>query len=132
MPKRAAPTWEKSPAELVNFFGELAPKGQEIEHRKMFGYPALFLDGNLFAGLHKQTLLFRLSEADLAAFLKLEGAGPFEPMPGRAMKGYAIWSRPLERDPKQIAHWMGRSLEFARSLLAKDKSASVKGRKPRK
>ena len=54
------------------------------------GWPCCFVNGNLFAGLHKQSMIFRLSEKDLATFLKQEGAAEFEPMPGRKMKGYGI------------------------------------------
>lgn len=40
--------------------------------------------------LHKQSMIFRLSETDQSTFLEMEGAAEFEPMPGRKMKGYVI------------------------------------------
>jgi TfoX/Sxy family transcriptional regulator of competence genes len=134
MPKPTAPTWEKSSPELVAFFEMLAPQEPGIVYKKMFGYPACFVHGNLFVGLFKQNLLFRLPEADFANFLKLDGAAHFEPMPGRRSKGFAIWTDPLRRDPKLVARWILRSLEFARSLPAKDKPkpAIKKGAKARK
>jgi len=133
MPKPSAPTWEKSSPELVSVFESLAPQERGIVYKKMFGYPACFVHGNLFVSLFKQDLLFRLSEADFANFLKLDGAVPFEPMPGRKSKCYAIWTDPLRRDPKVIARWIIRSLEFARSLPAKHrtKPAAKKGAKAR-
>jgi hypothetical protein len=103
MPKPPAPTWEKSSAELVAFFESLAPREQGIVYKKMFGYPACFVHGYLFVSLFRQDLLFRLSPADFANFLKLDGTGPFEPMPGRRSKGYAILTEPLRRDPKLVA-----------------------------
>lgn len=134
MPKPPALTWEKSSPELIAFFEKLAPQEPGIVHKKMFGYPACFVHGNLFVGLFKQHLLFRFSEADFASFLKLEGAGTFEPMPGRGSKGFATWTEPLRRDPKLVARWIARSLEFARSLPAKDKTKPIttKGAKTRK
>ena len=54
----------------------------------MFGWPCCFVIGNLFAALHKQSMIFRLPDADRVAFLELGGTGDFEPMPGRKMKGY--------------------------------------------
>ncbi|HLM99128.1 MAG TPA: TfoX/Sxy family protein [Bryobacteraceae bacterium] len=134
MPKPPAPTWEKSSPDLVAFFESLAPQEPGIVYKKMFGYPACFVHGNLFVSLFKQNLLFRLSRADFANFLKLDGAGPFEPMPGRRSKGFAILTEPSRRDPKFIAHWIVRSLEFARSLPAKDKTkpTTKKGARARK
>ena len=81
--------WEKSSPGLVSLFAELAPKDPRVEPKKMFGWPCCFVNGNLFAGLHKEYMLFRLSEKDQVIFLKLDGAAEFEPMPGRKMKGYA-------------------------------------------
>jgi len=46
----------------------------------MFGWPSCFVNGNLFAGLYKQSMIFRLSENDQVAFLKLDRAGEFEPI----------------------------------------------------
>ena len=86
----------------------------------MFGWPCCFLDGNLFLGLHRENIIFRLSAADLEKFLHLEGAEEFEPMPGRKMKGYGILSDPLTRDRKALSHWIRRSLDFARSLPSKE------------
>jgi hypothetical protein len=70
----------------------------------------------LFAGLHKQSMIFRLSEKDQPAFLKLDGAGEFEPMPGRKMKGYVILENPLARGRKELARWISRSLAYASTL----------------
>jgi len=69
MPGPSAPTWEKSSPELVAFFEMPAPQKQGIVHKKMFGYPACFVHGNLFVGLFKQHLLFRLPEAGFASSL---------------------------------------------------------------
>jgi TfoX/Sxy family transcriptional regulator of competence genes len=121
-------TWEKSSDALVKLWDELAPKDPQVEQKKMFGWPSCFVSGNLFAGLHKQSMLFRLSEQDQALFLRLDGAAEFEPMPGRKMKGYAILSNPLTRDRKELARWINRSLEFARALPAKPKKTA----KPRR
>ena len=40
----------------------------------MFGYRCCFVSGNLFAGLHKRDMLFRLSGKDQAVLLRIEGA----------------------------------------------------------
>jgi len=76
----------------------------------------LFRDGNLFAGLHKESMIFRLSDADRIAFLRLDDAADFAPMPGRKMKGYTILADPIHREHKELTRWLERSLAFARSM----------------
>ena len=120
--------WEKSSADLVALFEELAPQEQGVQQKKMFGWPCCFLNGNLFTGLHKENIIFRLSEADLAAFLKLDGAAEFEPMAGRKMKGYGIWAEPLKRDRAALMHWFERSAEFARNLPEKPAKKRAKAK----
>ena len=123
--------WEKSSLELVAFFEELAPKAAGVSKKKMFGWPCCFVNGNLFMGLHRQSMLFRLSDADRSAFLNLDSAADFEPMPGRKMKGYVVMADPLRCDRGELEAWVMRSLEFARGLPAKPKSAAVT-KKPKK
>jgi len=122
MPTKPKLTWEKSAGELVALFERVLPKGEAVVQKKMFGWPCGFVNGNLFAGLHKQSMIFRLSASDHAEFLKLDGAAEFEPMPGRKMKGYGILGDPLSRDPREIERWMKRSLEFTRTLPGKAKA----------
>jgi hypothetical protein len=43
--------WQKSPAALIARFDELLPKDPRVARRKMFGYPAAFVNGRMFAGL---------------------------------------------------------------------------------
>ena len=124
--------WEKSSTELVDLWDELAPVGPDIENKKMFGWPCAFVRGNLFAGLHKQSILFRLSASDQASLLRLEGATEFEPMPGRKMKGYVILSNPLERNRKEISKWIDLALRFASALPAKAKKTAAKKAVPKR
>ena len=117
--------WEKSPPELVALFDEVAPTAPAMERRKMFGYPAAFVNGNMFAGLHGAKLVLRLPEAPLAEFLAQPGAAPFEPMPGRPMQGYAVAPPSLLADKPALSRWLESSFESAAKLPAKE-------RKPKK
>lgn len=121
MPMNNRTNWEKSSDRLVALFEELVPQEPGVTMKKMFGWPCCFVNGNLFAGLHKQSMIFRLSDADQAAFLELGGTGEFEPMPGRKMRAYVTMTDPVGRKPDVLAHWMQRSLEFTRSLPPKAK-----------
>jgi TfoX/Sxy family transcriptional regulator of competence genes len=118
--------WEKSSAELITLFESIAPQRADVTQKKMFGWPCSFVTGNLFAGLHKQSMLFRLSVGDQKAFLEQEGAAEFEPMPGRKMKDYVILDDPLKRDREQLSRWMDRALQHASALPAKAKKTTRK------
>ncbi len=55
--------WKKAPAELVDFIMEKM-KDRNCDYKKMFGYPAYFLNGNMFVGVHGDKLFLRLSDVD--------------------------------------------------------------------
>ncbi len=111
--------WKKTPEELAQF---LAQKTSSLncDFRKMFGYPAYFVNGNLFTGLHGDRLFIRLSEIDLKKIIGLDlGVKLFEPMPGRPMKGYVVLPQSFYCNDKLLGGWLERSFKFASSLPPK-------------
>jgi TfoX/Sxy family transcriptional regulator of competence genes len=118
----------KSPPELIALFGELAPSGPGVEQRKMFGYPAAFVNGNMFAGLHGPSLVLRLPKDDLQELVAAGGA-QFEPMPGRPMTGYAIAPESLLTDKPALSAWLDRALQGAAALPPKEKKPKAAKRK---
>ena len=113
------PSFEKSPSELVARFDAVAPRFPEAQRRKMFGYPALFVGGNLVTGLFADTWMIRLAEPDLTELLTLPGATPFSPMAGRTMKGYATLPPDVVADDAALDGWLGRAIAFGKTLPAK-------------
>jgi TfoX/Sxy family transcriptional regulator of competence genes len=113
------PPFEKSPPELIARFDAVAARFPEAERRKMFGYPALFVGGNLVTGLFADRWMIRLGADDLRAMLEMPGGGPFEPMAGKAMKGYATVPKAVMADDSQLDHWVRRSIAFGGTLPAK-------------
>ncbi|MCI4364159.1 MAG: TfoX/Sxy family protein [Thermoplasmata archaeon] len=87
--------------------------------KKVFGQPAAFAEGNMFLGVFGEQLFVRLSEPALAELGKVPGVRPFEPMPGRAMRGYAVLPPSLLTEPGKAGRWVRKSLEFALSLPPK-------------
>jgi TfoX/Sxy family transcriptional regulator of competence genes len=120
--------FEKSPPWLVALFDEVAAS-LPGERRKMFGYPCLFLGGNLYCGLFQATMMLRLGEQDREALLALPGAAPFDPMGGRPMREYAVLPRDLLDDDRALRDWLRRSAAYASSLPTRKPKAE--GRKPR-
>src|SRR5207247_1610236 len=68
----------------------VAARFPQAERRKMFGYPALFVGGNLVTSLFAAHWTVRLPDDARAELLAFPGASDFEVMPGRTMRGYAV------------------------------------------
>ncbi len=113
------PSFEKSPPELIARFDAAAERLPVAQRRKMFGYPALFVGGNLVTGLFADSWMIRLGEDDLAEWLVLPGASTFSPMPGRTMKGYAVLPPEVVADDRALDGWLARAVEFGKTLPAK-------------
>jgi TfoX/Sxy family transcriptional regulator of competence genes len=113
------PAFEKSPAALVERFDYVAMRRPDAQRRTMFGYPALFVRGNMATGLFADRWVVRLSQEDADNLLALPGAEPFVPMPGRSMRGWAMLSRDMVDDDQALDAWLARAFAFAASLPAK-------------
>ena len=119
--------WDKPNEKLVKLLDEIVATLEfdaPVDYRPMFGCPAYFTGGNLFAGVWQETMMLRLSEegrAEIAA----AGGRPFEPMPGRAMKEYVALPPDMMADRDVAAAWVRKAAAYAASLPPKEK-------KPRK
>jgi len=120
--------WRKSPQELTDLFASVMP-GPPAAQRKMFGYPAGFVNGNMFMGLFQDDMILRLPESHREEFLKLDGAKIFEPMPGRPMREYVAVPPRVMTNRKELVSWVSRALEYGASL--KPKSRTNKPKKAR-
>jgi TfoX/Sxy family transcriptional regulator of competence genes len=119
--------WRKPPADLIERFHEAVAGIEGVEVRKMFGFPAAFVGGNMTAGLHQDAFMVRLSEADRAERLA-DGWSTFEPMPGRPMREYVALPTAVIADVDAAREWIERAAEYARTLPPK----APKARKPAK
>ena len=113
------PAFEASPSELVERFEGVAARHPQARRRKMFGYPALFVGGNMATGLFADRWVVRMAPADLHALLALPGASPFAPMPGRTMTGWAMLPPDVVTDDTALDRWLERAFAFAASLPPK-------------
>jgi TfoX/Sxy family transcriptional regulator of competence genes len=113
------PGFSRSPPELIERFGAITGELPDVEPRQMFGYPAVFVGGNLATSLHETRWIVRLPDEDRAALLAMPGTGPFEPMPGRSMNGYVALSPSIVADDEALRSWVARAIAFGRSLPPK-------------
>jgi TfoX/Sxy family transcriptional regulator of competence genes len=118
----------KAPGEMVALFEAVCP-GPPVAQRKMFGYPAAFINGNMFMGLFGDQMMLRLSDDDRARALHEPGVAIFEPMPGRRMREYVTLPKKILGDRAALKKWIGCALEYAQSLSPKEKKPAAR-RKP--
>ena len=125
---REMPSFDKSPAELVERFRSYVARRDDLEPRQMFGYPSGFVGGNLATGLHKTAWFVRLP-ADAETELRALGGGSFEPMPGRPMRGYVTLPESLLADDA-IDRSLGGPVGRVRANAAASKSKSGTRERP--
>lgn len=111
--------WVKAPDELKAFL-EAAMKDTDCEKRPMFGYPAYFINKNMFIGLFQDKVFARLSEKQLISLrAKFPSITNVEPMPGRPMKNYFVLPKELYSDARKFKNVIEGSAEHTRSLTPK-------------
>ena len=111
----------KSPQELVDLFAAVIP-GPPATGRKMFGYPAGFVNGNMFMGLFQDEMILRLPDGEREELIQKHGAKAFEPMPGRPMKEYVSLPHSVMKDHKELGAWVAKALAYGTSLKPKSKA----------
>ena len=118
--------WRKAPNELISFLAEIT-RDINCQPRKMFGYPAYFINNNMFICAFQDSLAIRLSEKDKAKVLKqYKSITEFEPMPGRVMKEYVEIPESLYRDKAAFPEILNMSVKYVSSLPPKLKKKPKK------
>ena len=110
--------WKKTPPELVATFDKAAPDDPRVTRKPMFGYPALFVNGNMFASTFQDKVVVRLNETDRAE-LERRGAVQFEPMAGRPMREYVVAPPAIVAKPAELRGWVDRARSHAAGLPPK-------------
>lgn len=110
----------KTSDSTIKLFEELTSSIQ-CEHKKMFGYPCLFINGNMFCGTFADKIFVRIKTEQQKAWKDgNKDIKEFEPVQGKKMKEY------LEiegvKDKKEILKVMIiDSMEYMKTLKAKTK-----------
>jgi TfoX/Sxy family transcriptional regulator of competence genes len=112
--------WKKAPEELKEYL-DAAMSGLAGQRRLMFGYPAYFINGNMFIGLFQDTVFIRLPMIVMKQLLTDGEAKPFEPLPGRVMKDYIVLPRNVYSDGKRFMKLVNQTIEHTAALPPKIK-----------
>ena len=122
-------TWRKPDEMLVRLLDETIAgldTDQPVDFKPMFGCPAYFIRGNMFAGVWQDSLMLRLPDGQRQQ-VRDAGGWPFEPMEGRPMKEYVVLPPADVADHGALQDWVLRAAGYAASLPPK----APKRRKPR-
>ena len=114
---REMPKFTKTPTEVVAAFDGASPARSDIARKTMFSYPALFVNGNMFAFTFGPKIAVRLDETGRAKATKA-GARRFEPMPGRPMGEY-VEVPAKDMKGASLKRWIADGLAYAETLPAK-------------
>jgi TfoX/Sxy family transcriptional regulator of competence genes len=124
--KRQMPKWTKAPPSLVDLFGHAIESLPGVQPKKMFGYPAAFVNGNMFSSLFQSSMILRLSEQDRTACASRFGARLFEPMPGRPMREYIEVPERMLKSPNLLDTWLRKARDYAAALPHKTARRAAK------
>lgn len=125
----ASTAWKKSPPELIERFGAGLPAHAGLVRKPMFGYPAVFVNGNMVCGLFQDSVVVRLGKEGAAQAVASGRAQAFAPMPGRSMTGYVLVPRADAEDAQALAAWLRQALDFALTLPVKAAQSPATKRK---
>jgi TfoX/Sxy family transcriptional regulator of competence genes len=127
------PSFAKSPPELIERFDAIAAEFPVATRRLTFGYPCLYVGGNMVSGLYESSWHVRLSADDRKELEAISGAATFEPMPGRPMTGFTLLPPAIVDDDEAVRNWVRRAVAYGETMppkAAKRKSKAKTTPKP--
>lgn len=114
-------TWKPLSPEMIRRYDTIMEHFPGSERRTMFGSPCSFVNGQMCAALHEDNFVLRLAEEDRHDLLQLRGPKPFEPLPGRIMREYAVVPPSVAESEEELDGWFRKAVYYARSLPPKAK-----------
>ena len=106
------PDFAKSPPELVARFDAVAAEFPVAQRRLTFGYPCLYVGGNMVSGLFESSWHVKVAPDERGELEAIPGTGTFEPMPGWPMTGFTLLPPSIIDDDAAIRHWVRRAVEY--------------------
>lgn len=123
--RKLIPRFAPAPDWVKELFAQMVRGYPDIEPRKMFGYPCVFINGNLACGVFAESVMMRLSQTERTKFLKLPRARLFAPVPGRTMKDYVEVPPEMNLASTELKKWVRKSLAYTKTLPPKVKKPKL-------
>src|SRR5216684_4080769 len=108
-----------SPA-VIEALAHVAAGMTGIERRKMFGFPALFINGTMFAGVMGEAIVVRLPEAERQHLVERGEATPSVAM-GRVMREWVDLAPAVLASDAALGEWLEKARAHTASLPPKAK-----------
>jgi hypothetical protein len=86
-----------------------------VKPGKMYGYPAYYVGGKLFASLFMEGVCVKVPESLVNELIQKEGIVPFEPM-GRKMREWVLINRNKSEEYVKDQDIFDASIEFVSSI----------------
>ena len=102
----------------------------DCQRKFMFGSPTYFINNNMFAGIHQDTIMLRLSQKDREEILaNYDEVAPFEPIEGRIMREYVALPESIYNDTDTLHEFLNRSYQYTLSLPPKEPGPRTRRKK---
>ena len=95
-----------------------------LSTKKMFGSIGWMLNGNICAGIWKDSLIVRCGPSEWPTLLQRPHVAEFD-ITGRSMKGWLLVRPAGIADAETLNQWLRRSHDFVRKLPAKPAAGSA-------
>ena len=104
--------------ELDRRIKKIVSRWKGTADKKMFGGVCHLLNGNMFCGVHKDSLILRLGQERSKEALKETHTRPFD-ITGRPMKGWIMVAGSGCKSDDELKSWLSEAKKFCQSLPKK-------------
>lgn len=97
---------------------KMVTRWKNTTQKKMFGGVCHLINGNMFCGVHKDSLILRLGEKTARDAMDAGNAREFD-ITGKPMKGWVMVAEREYRSDTDLRAWLEKAKKFAKTLPAK-------------
>ncbi len=96
----------------------MVARWKNTTNRKMFGGVCHLINGNMFCGVHKDSLILRLGEDASRQAMATKNVRQFD-ITGKPMKGWVMVAADGYKNDTDLKGWLDKAKAFAKTLPAK-------------
>jgi TfoX/Sxy family transcriptional regulator of competence genes len=104
--------------ELDTRIKKMVSRWEYTTNKKMFGGVCHLISGNMFCGVHKDSLILRLGEEFSREAMSAKYVRQFD-ITGKPMKGWVMVAEEGYKKDKDLKDWLEKAKKFAKTLPAK-------------
>ena len=104
--------------ELEMRIKKFVSRWENTDDKKMFGGVCHLLNGNMFCGVHKDSLILRLGQERSEEVLKLPHTRQFD-ITGKKMNGWVMLGANGYKTDSELKSWLAEAKKFVKTLPKK-------------